>query len=41
MTPEKLIESKERAILQKMKSRLGMSHDKKGQDEGENKEYNE
>jgi hypothetical protein len=26
---EKLIESKERARLQKMKSRLGMSHDEK------------
>ncbi len=34
---EKHIESKERASLQKMKSRLGMSHD----DEGENKVYNE
>jgi hypothetical protein len=29
MTPEKLIESKERAKLQKMKSRLGVSHDEK------------
>ncbi len=29
MTPEKLIESKERARLQKMKSRLQMSHDEK------------
>jgi hypothetical protein len=29
MTPEKPIESKERARLQKMKSRLGMSHDEK------------
>jgi hypothetical protein len=29
MTPEMLIESNERARLQKMKSRLGMSHDKK------------
>jgi hypothetical protein len=29
MTPKKLIESKEKARLQKMKSRLGMSHDEK------------
>jgi hypothetical protein len=29
MTPEKLIKSKERTRLQKMKSRLGISHDEK------------
>jgi hypothetical protein len=29
MTPEKLIESKERARLQKKTSRLGMSHDER------------
>ncbi len=29
MTPEKLIESEERSRFQKMKSRLGISHDEK------------
>jgi hypothetical protein len=40
MTPEKLIVSKERARLQKMTSRLEMSHDERAKMREKAKEYN-